>query len=262
MSEPIIIDIPEWTWVKVSSSVKKIDIIRIPTTVYYYKTYRLAGNPPPNNIVAGDIPSEAVVIFNESIKETIESFELIDVYIMCANKNTEKIETGKILVSNENVSYGDVHDLVDAGYMYFLSKTFDVVANDATVYMRHVSGAKHLHSSLVIQTVGQWEFKSYADTTFTNDGVELTPIKRRSDGTRPFLSTFYHTPIIDVLGTPRLEFTFGSGTNAARADSGQFSEDLESIFSPGTEVLIGLTNRSGADQYISFVFNVYEQLLS
>jgi len=152
-----------------------------------------------------------------------------------------------------------VHQLVDEGKVFFVSHTFTEVTNEATVYLRHVSGDfEHLHSLLDIDTTGEWQFISYSGTTYTAPGTPLTAINRRSDSTNTLSANFYHTPTIDELGTPRLQFRFGSGTNPAKAQTGQFGEKFESIFAPGTDVLIALTNDSGSTQYISSVFNVYE----
>jgi hypothetical protein len=152
-----------------------------------------------------------------------------------------------------------LHNKIHLGTMLFTSKTFLSVADGATVYVRHVSGStKYLHSEVAIETVGQWEFTSYVGTTYTLDGTGLELFNRRSDSTYTPEVVFYHTPTIDVLGTPRLNFTFGGGTNPAKAISGEFSERLESVFAPNADILVGLKNQSGSAQFVSFVYNFYE----
>lgn len=154
------------------------------------------------------------------------------------------------------------HSLVERGRMFFISHTFASVLNGASVYVRHVTGAtEHLHSVVSFESVGQWEFTSFKDTTYTADGTLLTPINRRTDSDVVLGSTFYHTPTIDVLGTPRLQYTFGSGTNPAKSSSSQESDTLESVFEPNADVLVRLTNNSGATQYLSIIYNVYEKEL-
>ncbi len=153
------------------------------------------------------------------------------------------------------------HERVHHGEMFMVSHTVDSVAKDESVYIRHISGREHLHSLLTVETVGQWRFTSYAGTTYTGQGTVLTPINRRSDSSHNMGAIFYHTPVIDVLGTPRLDFIFGTGTNPSRVNTGQFSEDLESIFAPDSDVLVKLTNESGSNQYLSSLFNCYERLL-
>lgn len=62
-----------------------------------------------------------------------------------------------------------------------------------------------------------------------------------------------------MLGTPRLNFKFGGGTNPSQTSTGIAEERLESLFAPNSDVLIGLKNESGSPQYVSFVFDFYEE---
>lgn len=162
-------------------------------------------------------------------------------------------------INSPAVTMLDTHKIVDLGKMFMVSKTFATVANDESVYIRHKTGpVNHLHSILNIETVGQWEFTSFVETTYTLNGTTITPINRRSDSNVVFESIFYHTPTINVLGPSRLEFTFGYGENPVQVSTSHFPETLESIFGPNVDALIRLTNRSGATRYISFIFNAYE----
>lgn len=145
------------------------------------------------------------------------------------------------------------------GEGFMISYIYTAVPAGGKVYIRHVSGANYLHSVVDINTVGQWKFTSYAGTTFTAPGTVIEPINRRTDSNILLTATFYHTPTINVLGTPRLTFMFGGGTNPATARSSSFGENIESVFAPGADVLIELENLSGAEQYCSFFFNVHEE---
>jgi hypothetical protein len=51
---------------------------------------------------------------------------------------------------------------------------------------------------------------------------------------------------------------FGSGTNPSQSSTGVFSERLESLFAPNTDVLIEYTNESGQAQDLSVYLNGYE----
>lgn len=146
------------------------------------------------------------------------------------------------------------------GRGFFISHIFLAVGNGDTVYLRHKSGPDaFLHSVLNINTVGQWRFTSYSGFTLSAPGTELEPINRRSDS--PFLlgTTFWHSPTVTVQGTPRLDFMFGSGNNPSQATTAAFGEEIESVFAPNAEVLIGLENLSGSTQYLSVIFNVHEE---
>lgn len=165
-------------------------------------------------------------------------------------------ENGDTYIKQIDYSHTKVHE----GKMLYVGKVYLDVANNATVYVRHISGAtKYLHSEVTIDTVGQWEFNSYSGTTYSNNGTIIPIINRKSDSTYVPQVVFRHTPVINVLGTQRLNFVFGGGTTPARSISGNFSERLESIFAPNTDVLVGCTNQSGSAQYITFTYNFYEE---
>lgn len=182
---------------------------------------------------------------------------------MLQNDTNVKLNKSLITDAENKVHIATIdyfHQKIHEGKMLFASHVFEEVIADATVYLRHISGSsKYLHSVLEIASTGEWEFVSYAGTTYTANGTVIPQINRKSDSTYVPEATFYHTPTIDVLGTPRLSFLFGSGTNPAKATTSEFGERLESVFAPGVDVLIGLTNKSGATQNLSAVFNYYEE---
>lgn len=154
-----------------------------------------------------------------------------------------------------------IHQKVHEGQMLFASYVFAVVAAGATVYIRHKSGTtKYMHSVVSLKTVGQWDFTSYAGTTYTVDGTIIPILNRKSDATYTPETVIRHTPTINVLGTPRLNYKFGTGTNPAQSNSGTSEDRIESLFAPNTDVLIGLKNESGANQYLTVIFDFYEDI--
>ena len=168
----------------------------------------------------------------------------------------------ELIVDNEGhlIAMEYLHNKVHDGEMLYVTKVYTAVANNATVYIRHVSGpTKYLHSEVICETIGQWEFNSYSGTTYTVAGTVIPIINRKSDSTYVPEVVFRHTPTINVLGTPRLNFVFGGGTNPSNSSSGSFQERLESIFAPNADILVGVTNQSGSAQYITFTYNFYEE---
>jgi len=150
---------------------------------------------------------------------------------------------------------------INEGEMLFVSKVVSVL-NGADFYIHHVSGStKYLHSVIEANSIGAWRFTSYSGTTYTDPGDLLDQINRKNDSAYSPEVKFYENVVgdIDVLGTQRLDFTFGSGTNPAKASSGVASEMFKSVFSPDTDVLIKFTNNSGSTQLLSLVFNYYEE---
>lgn len=150
---------------------------------------------------------------------------------------------------------------VKAGLIYFLSGRWTNVANNDSIYFRcKVGSVKTLHFLLNMNTVGLWQFDSYLDSTYTDDGTLVNPINRHAGKPVDMDSLFYKDPVIDVLGSSRLSFDFGGGTAPARASSTQFNDQLESVFSPNEDLLVKLTNLSGSTQRITAVANVYEEV--
>lgn len=98
MANPEIVEIPEWTWVKVATNVVSGFIHKLSSEVYYYQTYRLTGEDAPDEPTIGAIPSEAIRIFDDSNQASISSLDSIDVYIMSANSDDDSNESGSIRV--------------------------------------------------------------------------------------------------------------------------------------------------------------------
>ncbi len=101
MANPLLVDIPEWKWIKIATGVTTGLINRINSSVSYYQTYRVSSDnitPIPQDPIVGTMPSEAVKIFELSNQELIASLANIDVYIMCVNPNRPDSAVGVIRV--------------------------------------------------------------------------------------------------------------------------------------------------------------------
>lgn len=146
------------------------------------------------------------------------------------------------------------------GIGFFVSHVFDAVPDKEIVYFHHKSGLeKNLHSIININAVGQWRFTSYSGFTLSDDGTLIEPINRKSDSQVTLSAEFWHSPTVVSEGNTRLDIMFGSGNNPSRVTTASFGDEIESVFAPTTDVLIGLENLSGTTQYLSVVFNVHEE---
>jgi len=179
---------------------------------------------------------------------------------------THKLESGNsevrpILIDKQGhiSSIGLIHDKVHGGRMFFVNKVFRAVPNNTSVYIRHITGVgKELHSEFISDSIGKWSLNTYLNSIYSNNGVEVIPINRRSNSTYLVTSKFYHTPIITTLGDKRFEYLFGAGDRPNRVTSGNFTQRIESVFGEGVEVLIEFKNESGNPQDIAIIINAYE----
>lgn len=96
---PSIITIPEWEWVLVAENVTSLTIDRYNTNVSYYWTYRLTGQTAPDVIIQGELPEEAIKIFDQITPEPFKNTGAVDIYVMCKNNDDDKNDTGKIRVN-------------------------------------------------------------------------------------------------------------------------------------------------------------------
>ncbi len=152
------------------------------------------------------------------------------------------------------------NDKIEKGEALFVSEVY-TVANGADIYIHHVSGStKYLHSMVEASSVGTWAFVSYAGTTYVDPGDLLTQVNKKSDSAYTPEVKFYENLVgdIDVLGTERLSFTFGSGTNPAKASTAAATEKSFTIFAPDDDILVKLTNNSGSEQLLTVLFTYYE----
>lgn len=93
----MIINIPEWQWVKVATTNNGL-ITRLTTPVNYYYTTKKAGDTSPITPTVGVLPDEAIKLFEQSKYAEIKNSIYLDIYIMCANHDEDNNETGKIEV--------------------------------------------------------------------------------------------------------------------------------------------------------------------
>lgn len=99
MADPAVIEIPEWTWVKVATATRGVHINRKNTNVEYWRTYRLTGEAAPSNLSIGDpIPTEAIRMFELSAEEFVKSSEAIDVYVLAKNNDADSGDSGYVVV--------------------------------------------------------------------------------------------------------------------------------------------------------------------
>lgn len=157
------------------------------------------------------------------------------------------------------VVIGDLHAEVHEGNLFTVTLSKESIANNGTLLVRCKAGSKYLHFISSVETVGEWFFESFVGTTYTDEGTEVTIFPRKSDSEVIFNTDVYEAPTIDVLGGQRFTYYFGSGSNPSRVSSASNSDDIESVFAPEEDLLIRLTNLSGSAQYVTLLFNMYEE---
>lgn len=141
MSNPEVINIPEWQWIEVASNVTALTLDRLDTTVKYYWTYRETTIPktaPPDPVVQGEIPEEAVRIFDQLTPENFKNLKNFDLYIMCANKDSDVNDSGKIRLNlgggANPVTVAEVADTTRTAFGEVSTAKFDTLAGWAFTY--------------------------------------------------------------------------------------------------------------------------------
>jgi len=153
-------------------------------------------------------------------------------------------------------SIDPVHQAIHERGMYVISKTFLAVANSGYARIHIVPPAGYeAHVRLSVNTEGKCYLKTYTGTTYTNAGTAMTPFNRATSGGASTLLA-YHTPTINVLGTPRGDDMVGGGFggNSFGANANQ---EFESVIAPGTDFMLELQNEAGSAKDINLVFNYY-----
>lgn len=137
------------------------------------------------------------------------------------------------------------------------------VANNATIQLRVITGAKSFHVMFYIDIEGKIQFKTIVGSTYTvagtlPDGVKLTKFNRKSTSTYVETTTFRYAPTVNVAGSLRGNRMFpgGTGRNSVGLSGG---DRVESIIGPNSDVLIEIKNVSGQARDIGLIVEGYEE---
>ena len=98
MATPTVKSIPEWQWTKVATNVVTGTVHCMNTIVNYYQTFRDTGDAAPVAPTVGTVPTEAVRMFDKSLREDIDSSYAIDVYVMGQNNDDDSNDTGSVRI--------------------------------------------------------------------------------------------------------------------------------------------------------------------
>ena len=181
--------------------------------------------------------------------------EVLDPPAKCKIVNQNGDEQKVLLVALED----DVVSRVNAGRQLTVCFNVEAVGSDEDVYVLLRAGAKEQHLRIDVKAVGEWAFQSSANSLLADDGTEQSPFNRKSNIPVDVESSFFLNPLVLDEGDSRLVFYFGSGDRANNVTSTEQVDQLESILSPNSDLLIKLTNRSSIDSYLSVVVDFHEQ---
>lgn len=149
---------------------------------------------------------------------------------------------------------------VNEGEVYSVAYVFEDVVNEGNVMIRLKASSTHsCHFTFAIGSDGKILFKTYLNSTYTDDGLEYIPFNRKTSVTTPPNTSVYIEPVVDTLGDLRGDDLAGSGTNVpSRAGATGAGDKVETILMPGDDMLIEVEDVSGANVDISFNINFYE----
>jgi len=150
------------------------------------------------------------------------------------------------------------HYQVHEGKCYTVSYRSASVANDGYLRIRIKPVGVNAHVKVTYSSEGKALFKSYAGTTYSNNGTAITPWNRNIGSSNVSATLCYHTPTINVLGSQRAdEFVGSAGAAVARA-GGVGSGSIETVIQAGNDLLLELQNKSGSTSDLQMTINYYE----
>jgi len=150
------------------------------------------------------------------------------------------------------------HHEVHAGNTYTVSFRSAAVANNGYLDLHIVGTTKDAHVKITYSCEGKVLFKTYSATTYTVVGTAITPWNRNMCSTNTAVTTFYHTPTINVLGSQRVDEFVGTGGAAAVRAGGVGGSSIETVVNPTKDLLLRLQNVSGSASDLQFTINFYE----
>ena len=161
------------------------------------------------------------------------------------------------------VAIAQNHREIHEGEFYEFGQTFLAVADNATVGLRFLTGAKNFHYGIEVIAEGKSFADIYKGTTYTGDGTGITPINNNDASSETALLTAFHTPTVDILGsllTPENGILILGGTGPLSV-GGSVKADEERVTALNTDYLIEITNVSGQAKDITILVAGYEELL-
>lgn len=130
MANPVVVTIPQWEWVLVSSDITVTTLSNSNTGCKFYYTTRVHADIAPVVIAGTAIPSEAVRMFEDKSTFTIESQTPIDLYVFCFNKDNRITRDGSLLVID---GVGTVVGSTDATAYLNVGQPFELKVNQGLV---------------------------------------------------------------------------------------------------------------------------------
>jgi len=136
---------------------------------------------------------------------------------------------------------------------YFVSEKSTTIASSGEFLMRiKAPSDKNIILGIDVFFNGEYAFNSYANTTYTGDGTELTPFNAETGSTNNATASVYYSPTVDTLGDLRGDEIRGSAKGASRVGAG-FTKDFFTKLSANDDLLIKITNLSSSSELSGFV---------
>lgn len=150
-----------------------------------------------------------------------------------------------------------VHQAIHGRGMYTISKTFLAVASNgfADIHFSVPEGYE-AHTRTWVASTGKAYFKTYRGSTYTTNGVVITPFNRAMNDTSPSLATAWHTPTGVVVGVLR-DDDLVNGSTGGNSVGGNQNQNFETIVAPLTDYLIRVQNAAGVSADINISINYY-----
>lgn len=155
-----------------------------------------------------------------------------------------------------NTDHYEVHQ----GNMYsitYLQPHGSELANDASVEILFVVGAKEAHLESKLSTGGDFEIRLFEGTTVSAAGAAIPSFNRNRESAKTATATVTSAPTVTGDGT-ELAARFVPGGTGGLTPGESVRTGTEIILAPNTNYLFRVTNRAGTAQQFGLKLEWYE----
>lgn len=160
-------------------------------------------------------------------------------------------------IKNPTIVNDIVHENIHDKNFFDFQKTFIDVLNNGYVRISLRPQTKEMHLIITVETEGKCYFKSYIDTTWTDDGTLESTFNRYINDSPAADAQIYSQGTVDTLGTQRFDKLIPGGTGFFSTGATSSSR-VETVLDSGLELTLEVQNVSNTSDDIGITVEWYE----